>query len=318
MKDLPRIEHVPVLMDELIDLLGLQPDSIVVDCTTGLGGHISEVLKRAPVGKVIGLDRDSMAIAKVQEKLSNEISSGRLQLVNTAFSHLAEVAKTENISGKINAIYADLGVSTMQLATDYRGFSFMREGPLDMRMDTTSTPTAADVVNTYGEKELSDIFWRYGEERLSRQIAKAIVQERATRPISTTIDLAKIVEKVSYKKSKIHPATKIFQALRIEVNNELGELETVLKDSFEALAPKGRLAFITFHSLEDRMVKQFFKSLAEPPTPHRSVPLRGVEVDSLAGVKAKIVKPFPAKPSEKEIKLNPKSRSAKLRVIEKI
>ncbi|MGE0171622.1 MAG: 16S rRNA (cytosine(1402)-N(4))-methyltransferase RsmH [Oligoflexales bacterium] len=310
------VEHVPVLKDELIASLNLRPDSVVIDCTTGLGGHIGEVLKVVSNGKVIGLDRDSMAIATVKQKLSGEIASGRLQIVNTAFSHLAEVCKTRNLTGEVDAIYADLGVSTLQLATDFRGFSFQHEGPLDMRMDTSGGTTAADLVNNSTDRELSDIFWRYGEERFSRQIARAIVDERSKQKIETTTQLAKIVEKVSFKKSKIHPATKVFQALRIAVNDELGELETVLRDSFEALAPKGRLALITFHSLEDRIVKQFFKGLAEPPTPHRSIPLRGS--DLTAAIKAKIIKPFPIKPSDKEIKFNPKSRSAKLRVLEKI
>jgi 16S rRNA (cytosine1402-N4)-methyltransferase len=282
-----------------LEYLNVRPGGVIVDATLGLGGHSSEIAKRlGPTGKLICFDRDPEAMAKAKVRLKEvaaELGSEMPEVVfePRAFSEAAEAIKP----GSIDGLLADFGVSSLQLDEAHRGFSFRSDGPLDMRMDTRSGETAEQVVNQEDENELADLIYEFGEERRSRRIARAIVRAR---PISTTAELAQVISAAapSMKGDKIHPATRTFQALRIRVNNELGEIETLLKSAPSLLKPGGRLVLISFHSLEDRRVKDSFREL------HR---------DKTFEVLTK--KPIVAE--EQEQLRNPRSRSAKLRAAEK-
>ncbi|NPA14067.1 MAG: 16S rRNA (cytosine(1402)-N(4))-methyltransferase RsmH [Aquificae bacterium] len=290
--------HFPVLLEESVSLLTENRGKIYVDATVGLGGHSYEILKRNPDAFLIGIDKDPYALDKAKERLRE--FEGRFALYQADYKDIDLVLKEEGIEA-VDGILMDLGVSMLQLKTPERGFSFMAEAPLDMRMNPDQRLTAYDVVNRYKEKDLARIIKEYGEERFAYRIAKAIVSYRRKKPIETTKELAEIVEsavpKGFYK--KIHPATKTFQAIRIEVNKELDHLKEALLKIPHLLNPKGRVAIISFHSLEDRLVKHAF---------------RNFEKEGLL----KVITKKPITPSEEEIKLNPPSRSAKLRVAEKL
>ncbi len=317
--------HTSVLLDECLRAMDLKEGAIAVDCTVGAGGHTEAMLQAVgKTGRVVGVDRDDSALALAGARLAKAREEGRLTLVKSAYSSVAGVLEAQGLTGKVDAIMADIGVSSMHLDEAERGFSFRFDGPLDMRMDRTSGRTAADFVCESTKDELTQIFREFGEEPMARKIADGIVRAREASPITTTGQLASIVEKclpVGYvKKSKKHPATKAFQALRIAVNDELGELERLVDGAFEALAPGGRLAIITFHSLEDRIVKDRFHALTGRDAQaaiSRDLPLTAAQVEARIDRRAVIVKPFPIVPSPEEIERNPRARSAKLRCLVK-
>ena len=291
--------HVPVLLTEAMEFLQVKAGSTIVDCTLGLAGHASEIVRRlGPKGTLIAFDRDPEALALAKEKLDQvcaELGSEAptVTLVGEAFSEAPLHVKAASVDG----LLADFGVSSLQLDEASRGFSFMADGPLDMRMDTRRGPTAAQVVNETKENELADLIYEYGEERRSRRIARAIVWGRQ---ITTTGQLARIVASAApaMKQDRIHPATRTFQALRIYVNRELDEIKALLEAAPKLLKPSGRLAVISFHSLEDRIVKDSLREGAQ----------QGIWT---------ILTKKPVVANEEEIERNPRSRSAKLRAAEK-
>jgi 16S rRNA (cytosine1402-N4)-methyltransferase len=316
--------HRSVLLEELVMSMNLGPGDIAIDCTMGAGGHTEAMLDAIGTdGKIYGIDRDETAHALVANRLSAPIEEGRLGLVNGAFSGLKDVLLANEIDGKVQGICADIGVSSMHLDQADRGFSFQVDGPLDMRMDQSQGDTAADIVNQATEEVLARIFKDFGEEPKAWWIAKKIVEERAIKPFTATLQLADFVkENIRYKtKSKKHPATRVFQALRIAVNNELDELRTLLQTAFDGLKVGGRLAIISFHSLEDRIVKKKFVDLTgrnQRSSLPRDIPLIDDQLHEMHSAKGKIIKPFPLIPADIEISENPRARSAKLRVIEKL
>lgn len=314
-------DHITVLQDQLVAMS--LPDQAVyaIDCTAGGGGHTELLIKelRGDQSKVIAFDRDILAINHLNERFEQQINSGQLVVQHTAFSQISAYCEHHNLVGCIDAIIADIGVSSPQIDNGDRGFSFMHQGPLDMRMDQDQSTTAADIVNTYEGEDLQRIFKLYGEEPFAKHFANMIIRRRQSQPFTTTEDLASyIAANCPYRsKSKKHPATKIFQALRIEVNQELEELQQLLFDGFKLLAPGGRLGIITFHSLEDRIVKQTFKDLANPKIDiPKEIPLTQDQLNQFKS-SGRILKPFPYCPQNDEISSNPRARSAKLRVIEK-
>jgi 16S rRNA (cytosine1402-N4)-methyltransferase len=314
-----------VLLRELVESLDLRPGDTAIDCTLGFGGHTEALLEKVGnEGRVIGIDRDKTALDLAGKRLAGAVRAGRLTLVQANFSELATVARSLKLEGAVKGIAADLGVSSMHLDDPARGFSFRFDGPLDMRMDQTrGGRTAADLVRDLDEAELVHILREYGEEPKARQIARAIVKERATTPITTTGHLANLVDKAAAwrEPSRRHPATRAFQALRIAVNDELGELKTLLESALAVLRPTGRLAVITFHSLEDRLVKETFTEWSGKRAAQRlprGLPMTGSEVAALSGAVGKIIKPFPGAPSDAETASNPRARSARLRTIEKL
>jgi len=304
--------HVPVLLQEVITALQPQSGGVYIDGTVGAGGHAAAILEAsAPDGQLYGFDQDKQAL---EIAATNLIQFGsRVHLVNANFKHLVQTARRLNIP-PVNGILLDLGVSSMQFDQPERGFSFQADGPLDMRMNPITGQTAADLVNTLPQDELANLIYKYGEERNSRRIARAMVQAR---PINSTRQLAEIVAKTARKprkagRTKIHPATQTFQALRIAVNNELTVLEQVLPQALQLLKPKGRLAVISFHSLEDRIVKNFFKQEAQdcicPPEQLICTCRHKATVN--------IITKKPISPTLAEIDVNSRARSAKLRVVE--
>ncbi|MBR2455358.1 MAG: 16S rRNA (cytosine(1402)-N(4))-methyltransferase RsmH [Clostridia bacterium] len=300
-------QHISVLFDETIESLDIKPDGLYVDCTCGGAGHSSEILKNIKNGTLVAIDRDPDAIKVINERIG---SNNQVEIVNDNFFNI------KNILGdrKADGILADLGVSSFQLDTAERGFSFHKDAPLDMRM-SKSGKSAFDVVNTYSEQELSNIIYKYGEEKFSRNIAKNIVKARNEKPIETTIELAEIIKDSVPAKHRRdgHPARKTFQAIRIEVNDELAGLSQAVSDMFSCLKVGGRLSIITFHSLEDRAVKETFKKFTEGCTCPKEFPVC-VCGNTPSG---KIInKGLSAKQSE--LDANNRSRSAKLRTIEKI
>jgi 16S rRNA (cytosine1402-N4)-methyltransferase len=304
--------HVPVLAREVVDALRPRDGGRYVDGTFGAGGYSSAVLDRARC-QVIALDRDPDAIAAGQ--VLAERYAPRLRLIEGRFGDMAELLSAEGVD-EVDGVALDLGVSSMQFDQADRGFSFRASGPLDMRMER-SGPSAADLVNEADEAELADIIWRYGEERKSRRVARAIVEARRQKPIETTGELAEIVRRAvgPQGRDESDPATRTFQALRIAVNDELGELERGLVAAEQVLAPGGRLAVVSFHSLEDRAVKQFVRARAgRLPAPSRHAPPRAQDrAATLSDLTRK-----PVLPSAGEIAKNPRARSARLRVAEKL
>ena len=303
--------HIPVLLDEVILGLNIQPGARMIDGTLGGGGHTEAMLKQsAPHGRLLGIDADLAAIERVQKRLSHQVSNGRLQLVHAYFEEMPTVARQHGFD-PVNAILLDLGVSSFQIDSAERGFSFQQEGPLDMRFDLSTPVTAADIVNQWGEGELADLIYEFGEERQSRRIARAIVRER---PFSTTTGLANVVERAlgGRRGSRIHPATRTFQALRVAVNRELEQLTEILPACLALLAPGGRLAVISFHSLEDRIVKRWMQAQAQTIVPDPLHPMGGVERTPTG----RIITRKPITASAREVSQNPRSRSAKLRIIE--
>jgi 16S rRNA (cytosine1402-N4)-methyltransferase len=287
--------HTPVLAEEALRWLAIEPRGTYVDATVGLGGHAVQIAARLTSGRLIGLDRDAGALEIARERL--KAYEGRVVLVQADFSRIDEVAREMRLP-PLNGILADLGVSSLQLDTAERGFSFRLAGPLDMRMDSRAELTAADIVNETAEAELANLLYRLGEERDSRRIARAIVRAR---PIRSTEHLATVVAgaRTSRGRQKLHPATKTFLALRIAVNRELEELGQFLDRAPATLAPRGRWVVLSYHSLEDRIVKQEFRRLAG----------EGV---------VKVLTKKVLTPRESEIAANPRARSAKMRVAEKL
>ena len=300
-------QHISVLFDETIESLDIKPDGLYVDCTCGGAGHSSEILKNIKNGTLVAIDRDPDAIKVINERIG---SNNQVEIVNDNFFNI------KNILGdrKADGILADLGVSSFQLDTAERGFSFHKDAPLDMRM-SKSGKSAFDVVNTYSEQELGNIIYKYGEEKFSRNIARNIVKARNEKPIETTIELAEIIKDsvpAKYRRDG-HPARKTFQAIRIEVNDELAGLSQAVNDMFSCLKVGGRLSIITFHSLEDRAVKETFKKFTEGCTCPKEFPVC-VCGNSPSG---KIInRGLGAK--QNELDANNRSRSARLRTIEKI
>lgn len=305
--------HISVLLEEAVDGLALRPGDSAVDATLGGGGHTARILDQtAPNGRVLGLDADPAAIARVTARFPGEIAAGRLTLVQTPFGALAQAAQAAGFR-QVAGILFDLGVSSFQLQSPERGFAWMTAGPLDMRFDPQQPTSAAEIVNTWPERELADLFYRYGEEHRSRRIARYLVTHR---PITTTEQLARLVEQAvgGRRGERIHPATRTFQALRIAVNQELAQLEQVLPQALALLRPGGRLAVISFHSLEDRIVKQWMQAEAADFVHDRAHPFGGTpRTPTLRAITGKPVTPSPA-----ELERNPRSRSAKLRIAERL
>ena len=306
--------HIPVLLKEVLKALRCQVPGIYVDCTVGAGGHTRAILAASPGNRVIGIDRDEEVLRIAKENLKE--FGDRITLIHDNFVNIDSILHGMGIR-KVDGILFDLGVSSIQLESPERGFSFQKEGPLDMRMDKRESTTAADLVNHLSRKDLEDLFYKYGEERWARRIAMVIVRERNRHPITTTKDLVDIVMKAvpePYKHRKIHPATKVFQALRIAVNKELDDLKEALIKAISLLKKGGRLCVISFHSLEDRIVKHTFKDLAKGCICPPHVPF------CVCGRKkmVSILTPKPIIPQPEEIQLNPRARSAKMRCLEKI
>ncbi|MCI9084766.1 MAG: 16S rRNA (cytosine(1402)-N(4))-methyltransferase RsmH [Bacilli bacterium] len=302
--------HISVLLEESIRYLNLKDDSIIVDATLGYGGHSSNVLKKIPKGYLYAFDQDKEAIKEASKKL--EGISSNFEIINTNFVNIKEELNKRNVLA--DGILFDLGVSSPQLDNADRGFSFHKDATLDMRMDRDNSLTAYDVVNNYSYDELTGIFYKYGEEKYSGSIARAIIQYRETKKIESTLELAEIIKDnvpEKYRK-KGHPARKIFQAIRIEVNNELDVFEKALYSALELIKPGGRICVITFHSLEDRMCKQIFNEVSSVPKELSKLPVIPEEYRPKFKVIANI------KPSDKEIEDNARSRSARLRVIERV
>lgn len=306
--------HHAVLYREALNSLALKADGVYIDCTFGRGGHSTGILQElGQQGRLLAFDRDLTALNSDQARRLG--ADPRFSLHHAPFAELAEVVERHGLIGKVNGILLDLGVSSPQLDNAERGFSFMRDGPLDMRMDTGSGMTAAEYLMQVDEKRLADVLFHYGEERFSRQIAKAIVQQRRTQPLTTTLALAKLIEdSVPFRDKHKHPATRTFQALRIEINQELEQIDSVLRQSLNVLASGGRLAVISFHSLEDRIVKRFMRAESGLTTNPGRLPIK--EQDIARGRLIKIGKSIRA--SHEEVQVNPRARSAIMRVAEKI
>jgi len=294
--------HIPVLKKEIIKYLKPSPNENFIDATFNGGGHSIEILEKTkPNGKILGIELDRELLEETKNKIKNPEIKKRLILINDNFKNLKEIVKKvcPDWKGRVSGIIFDLGFSSWHIEKSKRGFSFMKDEILDMRYDKKSDLRAIDILNKRQERDIEKILREYGEEKYSKKIAKAIVEERRKKPILKTSELSCLVEKIVRKRGKIHPSTKTFQALRIAVNQELENLKEVLPQAIEVLKSKGRLVIISFHSLEDRIVKNFFKEKAK----------EGV---------IEILTKKPIIPSKKEIKENPRSRSAKLRAIKKI
>ncbi len=304
--------HQPVLLNECLEGLAIKPNGLYVDGTFGRGGHCREILKQLDQsGRVIAFDKDLEAIRYAKENFSGE---KRLTLHHASFSQLKAIAEKEDVVGKVDGVLLDLGVSSPQIDNPERGFSFLQKGPLDMRMDATQTLSAARFVNTASEKEMSELIKKFGEERFAGRISRAIVRERTLAPIETTDQLAQIVKEANPKWEKHkHPATRVFQAIRIHVNQELNDLLTLLDQCMDVLAPKGRLVVISFHSLEDRIVKKFMRDKEKGPQVPKEIP---IEVEALKGRFKRVGKAI--KPNEVEVHHNVRARSAVLRIGEKL
>jgi 16S rRNA (cytosine1402-N4)-methyltransferase len=283
--------HVPVMLPELLDFLAIAPDGVYIDVTLGLGGHTRAIAERLTSGRLLSLDRDAESMELARQNLGP--LAGRIQFRQARFSELPAAAADAGIS-EADGLIADLGVSRFQLTTAERGFSLMAAGPVDMRMDRSQGSTAAEIVNTVDERTLANLIFEYGEERRSRQIARAIVRAR---PIRDTAHLAAVVEGAAARSGPLHPATRTFMALRLVVNEELAELDSLLENAPKLMRPGGRIVVITFMSLEDRKVKQRFQELARLG-------------------RARILTKHVVRPSEDEVRTNPPSRSAKLRAVE--
>lgn len=306
--------HISVLLNESVDGLNIKPDGIYADGTLGGGGHSYQILKKlSEKGKLIGIDQDKDAIKAAGERLKE---FDNVTYVNDNFKNIKNILDDLKI-GKISGAVLDLGVSSYQLDERERGFSYMGDAKLDMRMNRDNPFSAYNVVNEYSEEKLTDIFFKYGEEKFSRKIAKIICEKRLEKPIETTIELVDIIKRAIPEKMRVkgsHPAKRVFQAIRIEVNGELEILEKALTDFFDALEPGGRLCVITFHSLEDRIVKNTFSSFTKGCTCPKEFPI------CVCGGKprGKLVSRKPIIPSDDEIEHNARSKSSKLRIIEKL
>ena len=306
--------HVSVLLNECIDGLNIKPDGIYVDGTLGGAGHSSQIAARLTTGRLIGIDRDPVALKAAGERLAPY--ADRVTLVHANFCDMAQVLKDLDIPG-VDGILLDLGVSSPQLDDGARGFSYMADAPLDMRMNSNDSLSAETVVNTWPQDELKRILYNYGEERYAPQIAAAICRRRAEKPIETTLELVDIIRSAmppAALREKQHPAKRSFQAIRIAVNDELGAVEKIMEDAVDLLNLGGRLAIITFHSLEDRIVKNGMAEAAKGCTcpPNFPVCVCGKKP------KVKLISRKPIISGDEELEMNPRARSAKLRVCEKI
>ena len=307
------MKHYSVLLEETINGLNIKETGIYVDATLGYAGHSKEILKRNKKGFLFAFDQDSDAILESEKTLSKV--GKNYKLFNKNFVSLKSELMSENVT-LVDGIIFDLGLSSPQIDNPAKGFTFMQDAPLDMRMDKTNKLSAKDVVNNYKEEELIHIFYKYGEVNLAKQIAKKIVEERSKKEITTTKELVSIIERSVGAKifNTKHPERQIFQAIRIEVNSELSVLESVLPDAISLLKSGGRICVITFHSLEDRIVKQIFKKFSEVEGIVKGLP----EIPDEYKPKIKIINKKPILPSEDEIRVNSRSKSAKLRIIERI
>jgi len=301
-------KHKSVLLDECIKNLNLKEEAVVVDCTLGYAGHSSEILKRIKKGKLFAFDQDTEAILNSKKRL-DEIGNN-YEIINSNFVNIKQELLKRGIT-KVDSILYDLGVSSPQLDEDYRGFSFHKDAKLDMRMDTNNKLDAYYIVNNYSYEKLTEIFYKYGEEKYSSSIAKGIINSR---PIETTLELVEVIKNnvpEKYKRDK-HPARKVFQAIRIEVNDELNVFEKSLKESLELLNIGGRICVITFHSLEDKICKNIFKEVGSIDEAIKKLPI--IPKEYLP--KYKVLKAI--EPSKEELDENNRARSAKLRIIERI
>jgi len=306
--------HKPVLLNECLDGLNIKPDGIYVDGTLGRAGHALEVAKRLTEGRLIAIDRDKAALDAAPARLGDCMD--KVTLVRGNFGDLTNILTSLGVGG-VDGMLFDLGVSSPQLDDGGRGFSYLQDAPLDMRMDQSAPLTARDVVNGWSQEELKRILWQYGEERYSGPIAAAIVRERGKAPIETTGQLAELIRSAmpaKARREKQHPAKRSFQAIRIAVNDELGEVERLLGGVLDALNPGGRLAVISFHSLEDRLVKTAYAEWAKGCTCPPDFPV------CVCGKtpRVKLVGRRPIVAAEAEVKANPRARSAKLRIAEKV
>ncbi len=303
--------HKPVLVKEVLQGLAIKPDGYYIDATFGRGGHSLNILKQlGPEGRLMALDKDPDAVKVAKE---GPFRDKRFSITQASFADLEEVVQEQGWHGKVNGILLDLGVSSPQLEDPKRGFSFTREGPLDMRMNPKEGMDAATWINQASSTEISRVLWNYGEERFARRIADAIVQEREEKPIETTLQLAKLIEQVlPYYEGQKHPATRSFQAIRIFINHELKDLKACLPQCVAMMSVGGRICVISFHSLEDRIVKRFIRHEAQGGHPP-DLPLREDEIKRSLRKVGGLIKPQPA-----EIADNPRARSARLRIAEKI
>ncbi|MBU4310663.1 16S rRNA (cytosine(1402)-N(4))-methyltransferase RsmH [bacterium] len=291
------IEHIPVLLDEIIKYLNCMGNKVIVDCTIGEGGHAEKILENlGSSGILLGIDQDQDALVAARKRLAS--FGERVVLIWDNFTNLEKILKEKGIE-KIDGILFDLGISSLQLNRRDRGFSFLKEGPLDMRMNKAQKINASELINKTSYKELQNILYELGEKRWARRIARAIVRERGKGPVTTTTQLARIIERAVPYRGRIHPATRAFQALRIEVNRELENLKEILPQAVDSLRKGGRICIVSYHSLEDRIVKNSFKEFARQG-------------------RIEILTKKPIISQEEEIRMNPRSRSAKLRVGERI
>jgi 16S rRNA (cytosine1402-N4)-methyltransferase len=305
-------EHQAVMLAEVIENLAIQPNGVYVDATFGRGGHAQAILNQlGPDGRLLAMDKDPEAIAYARAQFAHD---KRFIIQHGSFADLTGFVTQQNLLGKVKGILFDLGVSSPQLDNPERGFSFMREGVLDMRMDSSQGIDAATWLAKIDEKELANVLWEYGEERYSRRVAKAIVTARQELPIATTAQLAAIIAKAipAWQKGK-HPATRSFQAIRIAVNHELEDLEMGLAQAIAVLAVHGRMAVISFHSLEDRLVKHFMQRQEHGVDIPADLPIKHINIEVSFKRLGRAIKP-----SEKEIAMNPRARSAILRIGEKL
>ena len=306
--------HLPVMpVEALANLIGDEPGGLFVDATLGLGGHTELILQASPLNRVIGFDRDAEAITLAKARLAE--FGERFDAVHCDYRQIKSVLQERKIES-VAGVLADLGVSSFQFDEPERGFSFKSDSPLDMRMDRSQRETAADLVNELSESELADVIYEFGEERAARRIARLIVAERAKGAIKTTAQLANLVVRAVHQKGhwRIHPATKTFQALRIAVNRELDELDQFVADAIEVLKPGGRLAIITFHSLEDRIIKQAFRFQSGHCVCPPSQPVCQCGTAKCVNVLTRKA----IQPTDAEIAVNPRARSAKLRACQKL
>jgi len=308
------VDHLPVMFAEALQQLTIKPDGIYLDCTFGRGGHSQAILNElGPSGRLLAFDRDSDAVNSLPAQTM--IKDKRFTLKHCCFSEMENSVAGENLTGRIDGILIDLGVSSPQLDNPERGFSFLRDGPLDMRMDSNSGCSAEQWINTVDEKELIRVLFEYGEERFARRISQAVISRRIIAPITTTRQLAELIEDaVPVREKHKHPATRSFQAIRIEINNELDELKAVLEQSIRVLKPGGRLVVISFHSLEDRIVKRFIRDESRGKYNPSLMPIK--EADMAKGCLKKIGNALKA--GKQEINQNPRARSAVMRVAERM
>ncbi|MBS6472787.1 MAG: 16S rRNA (cytosine(1402)-N(4))-methyltransferase RsmH [Acetobacter sp.] len=301
--------HIPVLLNEVVESIAPKDGGVYVDGTFGAGGYTRAVLDAADC-TVYAIDRDPDAIREGQKLV--DAYKGRLHLLHGTFGEMAELVRGEGVDF-VDGVMLDIGVSSMQIDRAERGFSFQKDGALDMRMSQNGL-SAADVLNTFGEREIADIIYKYGEERFSRRIAAAVVEQRKTAPFKTTLEFADLIRRtVPHKREDIDPATRSFQALRIYVNDELGQLESGLSAAHDLLKAGGRMAVVSFHSLEDRIVKTFMQEKSgKTANPSRYMPVVEKQAATLKTITKK-----PILPTESETKFNPRARSARLRVAEK-